>query len=128
MAGFTSLTDMQWILNQGYGEATFAERHLPFSKFRKDVSDLYKDACSLLNDTLVNFFIHLFLQSESHYPVVLQATTVPYLMDKGSSPEDPRWSSSPESPDAVSNPTTPLPLPIANASSKLPYFAIFLFN
>jgi ankyrin repeat protein len=30
-------------------------------------------------------------------------------MDKGSSPENPRWPSSPESPDAVSTPSAPLP-------------------
>jgi len=83
------LMDMHCILSKGYGEATFAERHLPYSKFRKNVSDLQKVASELLNDTLT--------------------TTVPYLMDKGFSPEDPRWPSSPESPDAVSTPSTPLP-------------------
>jgi len=85
--------DMHCILSKGYGEATFAERHLPYSKFRKNVSDLQKAASELLNDTLT--------------------TTVPYLMF---SPEDPRWPSSPQSPDAVSTPSTPLP--DADASSN----------
>ena len=127
MAGFIRLEDTYDILTQGYGDMTYAERHLPYTEFRKSVSLLLTDACGLLNDTLVKFFIRLFLRSESHYLVVLQATTMPFLMDKGSSPEDPSWPSSSESPDTVSTPTTPLPLPIAN-TSKLPYFAIFLLN
>jgi hypothetical protein len=67
MAGFTSLMDMHCILSMGYGEVTFVERHLPYSKFRKNVSDLQSDTGELLNDTMVNFLIPFFLRSESHY-------------------------------------------------------------
>jgi hypothetical protein len=59
--------DMHCVLSKGYGEVTFAERHLPYSEFRKNVSTLHSVAGVLLNDTLVNFLIHLFLRSESHY-------------------------------------------------------------
>jgi hypothetical protein len=59
--------DMHCILSKGYGEVTFAERHLPYSKFRKNVSDLQKVASELLNDTLVNFSSTSSLRSESHY-------------------------------------------------------------
>ena len=128
MAGFTSLMDTQLVLSQGYGQATFAERHFPFSTFRLDVSDLENNAIELLGDTMVIFSytssIDMYLRLIM--PVVPQTTTVPYLMNRGSSPEDPRWPSSPETPDAVSTPSTPLPG--ASASSKLPYFAIFLFD
>lgn len=68
MTGFTSLMDMHCELSVGYEEMTFAERHLPYSKFRKNVSDLRKHVGELLNDTLMNFLINHFLQSESHYP------------------------------------------------------------
>jgi hypothetical protein len=57
----------QDIASTGYGEVTFAERHLPYSKFQKNVSILQKDASVLLNDTPVKFLIHIFLRSESHY-------------------------------------------------------------
>lgn len=127
MAGFTRVMDMHCILSKGYGEVTFAERHLPYSKFRKNVSDLQKSASELLNDTLVNFSYTSSFDLNLITPLVLQTTTVPYLMDKGFSPDDPRWPSRPESPDAaVSTPSTPLPG--AGASSKLPFYAIFLFN
>ncbi|KAF8484115.1 hypothetical protein F5888DRAFT_1641216, partial [Russula emetica] len=76
------------VLIKEYGEVTFAERHLPFSEFRKEVSDLECEASILFKDTLT--------------------TTVPSSMDKGSSPENPWWPSSSESPDAVSTPSTPL--------------------
>jgi len=84
------LMDMYDVLSKGYGEVTFADRHLPYSEFRKDVWILQTDAMVLLNDTLT--------------------TTVPYLMDKGSSPENPmERPSSPKSPGAVSTPSAPLP-------------------
>lgn len=73
------------VLSKGYGEVTFAERHLPYSKFRKDVSALQDEASELLNDTLT--------------------TTVPYLMDKVFSLENPaERPSSPKSPAAISTP------------------------
>jgi len=84
------LMDMYDVLSKGYGEATFAERHLPYSEFRKDVWILQNDAMVLLNDTLT--------------------TTVPYLMDKGFSPENPmERPSSPKSPNAASTPSASLP-------------------
>ena len=67
MVGFIRLMDMYDVLSKGYGEVTFAERHLPYSEFRKDVWSIQSDASVLLNDTLVNFLICLFLLSESHY-------------------------------------------------------------
>ncbi len=68
MAGFTSLMDMHCILSKGYGEVTFAERHFPYTEFRKNVSNLQDDAGALLNDTLVIFLIRLFLLFKSHSP------------------------------------------------------------
>ena len=47
-------------------------------------------------------------------------------MEKTFRPEDPRWPSSPVSPDAVS--TRSAPSLDADASGKLPYYAIFLFD
>lgn len=68
MVGFTSLMELHCVLSVGYGEVTFAERHLPYSKFWKNVSNLRKEVSELWNDTLVKFLIYLLLQSESHYP------------------------------------------------------------
>ena len=120
-------------LSLDYGDVTFAERHLPYSKFRKNVSDLQTDTSELLNDTLVNFSYAPFFDLNLITPIVIQTTTVPYLIDKRSSPENPRRAmerpSSSESPDAVSTPSTPSPGASADASSgssKLP--AISLFN
>lgn len=128
MVGFTSLMDKHSELSLDYGDVTFAERHLPYSKFRKNVSDLQTDASELLNDTLVNFSYAPFFDLNLITSIVIQTTTVPYLIDKRSSPENPRRAmerpSSSESPDAVSTPSTPSPG--ADASSKLP--AISLFN
>ena len=67
MVEFIRLMDMYDVLSKGYGEVTFAERHLPYSEFRKDVWILQSDAMILLNDTLVNFLMHFFLLSKSHY-------------------------------------------------------------
>lgn len=87
------------VLSKGYGEVTFAERHLPYSEFRKDVWVLQSDAMILLNDTLT--------------------TTVPYLMDKVSIPENPmERPSSPKSPTAVSTPSALLPDPSTVSVSR----------
>lgn len=59
MVEFIRLMDIHGVLSIGYGEATFAERHLPYSEFRKDVSILQRETSELLNDTLVNFLIYL---------------------------------------------------------------------
>jgi len=58
---------MHCVLSKGYGEVTFAERHLPYTEFRKNVSILESDVCELLNDTLVKILVHLILRSGSHY-------------------------------------------------------------
>jgi len=66
-AGVSSLLDQYYRLSEGYEEVTFAERHLPRTLFRKQVSALVQNAKALLNDNMVKFLIQLVLRSESHY-------------------------------------------------------------
>ena len=71
MAGFTSLMDMHCILSKEYGKVTFAERHLPYSKFRKNVSDLQKIVGELFNDAVVNFSYTSTFDLNLNAPIVL---------------------------------------------------------
>ena len=111
-AGVSSLLDMFCRLSKRYEEATFAERHFPYSQFRNRVSKLEHLAKALLNDTLVKFLKQFIFQFESHYTVVLQKTTVPFVDDIEYDP-----TSGSRSLDAFSTPSAPFP----DANGALPY-------
>ncbi|KAH9998579.1 hypothetical protein BJV77DRAFT_700237 [Russula vinacea] len=78
------LLDMFCRLSKRYEEATFAERHFPYSQFRNRVSKLEHLAKALLNDTL--------------------KTTVPFVDDIEYDP-----TSGSRSLDAFSTPSAPFP-------------------
>lgn len=79
--GFSSLLDTYCRLSKRYEEATFTERHFPYSEFRHRVSRLEDRAKALLNDTLVNFSYSSFFELNLMIPIVLQKTTVPFVDD-----------------------------------------------
>jgi len=56
--GISSLTNMYYRINKRYEEATFRERHNPYSQFRIGVARLENHAKALLNDTLVKISYH----------------------------------------------------------------------
>jgi hypothetical protein len=65
--GVSSLTDVYCRLLKVFEEASFTERHFPYSEFRSKLSIFESHARDLLNDTLVNSLILLVLRSKSHY-------------------------------------------------------------
>jgi len=87
------LTDMYCRLCKRSEEATFTERHNPYSEFREQVSGLVQDAKALFNDTM--------------------NTTVPFMDDIGFDPKSLRRGmarpSRPESLDTSSTKSAPPP-------------------
>lgn len=65
--GISRLMDMHCRLIKRHEEASFPERHNPYSEFRKYVSTFEDEAKELLHDTLASFLLRLILQSNPHY-------------------------------------------------------------
>ena len=68
-------------LSKRYDEASFTERHSPFSRFRNRVAKLEDRARALLNDTLVEFLIQFSVYLNLMISIVHQKTTVPFVDD-----------------------------------------------
>jgi hypothetical protein len=82
--------DMYCRLSKRSEEASFPERHNPYSEFRQQVAGLVQDARALLNDTMVKFLGCAF-NLNLIAPVVLQNTTVPFMDEIGFDPKKLKW-------------------------------------
>jgi hypothetical protein len=92
-------------LSERRDEATFIERHFPYSQFRGRVSRLEDHAKKLLKDTMVNFQYSSSFDLNLILLVVSQKTTVPFVGDIDYEPRDRRSSS--KDPDPVSTSSAP---------------------